>query len=182
MALVGLPRCMVGRLGSSLRVGDPIADAMSLDGDFAFLASSGVWRFRVGRSGSSVDAVLVVVEAVSAVVSGLRRCMVGRLGSSAGGLSVEAVEVVVSPPEEVVSGVWRFMVGRSGSSVGVEAVSEVAGGLESEGSEPRRFMTGRLGSSLGDGVVVLEAEVSGLSVVGGVVWVVGWVAGGLVWS
>jgi hypothetical protein len=68
--------------------------AISLEPLFAFLASSAVWRFRVGRSGSSMAGVEPV---------------------SAGVLPVDVVDAVVSLPEEVLSGVRRFMVGRSGS-------------------------------------------------------------------
>jgi len=153
--------------------------AVSLAELLVFLASSAVWRFRVGRSGSSAaGGVLLVVEPESAVVSGVRRCMVGRLGSSAGVLPVDVVDGAVDPvvvsllPEEVASGVRRFMVGRSGSSAGFELVS--AGvldvvddvpeldGSELDGSEVRRFMVGRSGSALVDVVVVLDVVASGL--------------------
>jgi len=141
---------------------------MSVAAVFAFLASSGVWRFRVGRSGSSAEeGLLEVVEEVSVVVSGLRRCMVGRLGSSAGVLVEVVVDAVVSLPDVVLSGVWRFMVGRSGSSAGAEPVSvgvldAVVDVPDPDGSGLRRFMVGRLGSSLVEGVVVLAGVVSGL--------------------
>ena len=71
-----------------------------------------------------VDA--VVVSPPDAVMSGVRRFMVGRSGSSAGVLPVcvdDGVDaVVVSPLDAVVSGVRRFIVGRSGSSVGFDAL------------------------------------------------------------
>ena len=70
----------------------PITELVSC----ARLASSGVWRFRVGRSGSldGVEVLDVVVGLVSGVeVSEVRRVMVGRSGSSAG--VVEALDVVV---------------------------------------------------------------------------------------
>ncbi len=116
--------------------------AISLEPLFAFLASSAVWRFRVGRSGSSVDGgLLAVVEPVSAVVP------------AAGG---------------VLSGVRRFMVGRSGSSAGVELLLVVGAGsavVLDAVSELRRFMVGRSGS-VDDVLVVLDEVVaSGLFVV-----------------
>jgi hypothetical protein len=130
--------------------------AVSLAEFFVFLASSVVWRFRVGRSGSSAEVLP--------------------------GDGVDAV-LVVSLPEEVVSGVRRFIVGRSGSSACVEVVSvgvleAVVDVPELDESEVRRFMVGRSGSVLVDVVVVLEAVVSGLVVVCGVVWA----GAGLVWS
>jgi hypothetical protein len=72
-----------------------------------------------------VDA--VVVSPPDAVVSGVRRFMVGRSGSSAGVLPVcvdDGVDAVVVSPLDavVVSGVRRFMVGRSGSSAGFDAL------------------------------------------------------------
>ena len=149
---------------------------------FAFFASSGVWRFSVGRSGSSASAgaePLAVVDPVVVVLSGVERFMVGRSGSSAGVLPVCVVEgVVVS--------LRRFIVGRSGSSAGVDVLLVVepvvepvepglAGGVldavvvvpESAVSELRRFMVGRFGSSLVDGLVVpAVVVVSGLVFVG----------------
>jgi hypothetical protein len=102
--------------------------------------------------------------------------MVGRSGSSAEVLPGDGVDavLVVSLPEEVVSGVRRFIVGRSGSSACVEVVSvgvleAVVDVPELDESEVRRFMVGRSGSVLVDVVVVLEAVVSGLVVVCGVV-------------
>ncbi len=144
--------------------------AISFAEFFAFFASSAVWRFRVGRSGSSVEGVLAVVEPVSAGV-----LPVG---------VVDAGVVVVSLPEGALSGVRRFMVGRSGSSAGVEVLlgfEPVAVPVPGSAvvldavSEPRRFMVGRSGSSLVDGLVVLDAVVvSGLFVV--------WLGAGLLGS
>jgi hypothetical protein len=119
----------------------------------------------VGRSGSSaevlpsgvVDAVLVV-SLPEEVVSGVRRFMVGRSGSSAGFelVSVGVLDVVVDVPEDVPE----------------------LDGSELDGSEVRRFMVGRSGSALVDVLVVLDAVVSGLLVDWGAV-----LAGvGFVWS
>src|SRR6267154_904718 len=101
---------------------------MSLAGIFAFLASSALWRFRVGRSGSSAEGGVLAVSAV--VVSGVRRFMVGRSGSSAGVEPVSAgvLDAVVDVPEPDVSEVRRFMVGRSGSPL-VDVVDVVVSGL-----------------------------------------------------
>jgi hypothetical protein len=110
----------------------------------------------VGRSGSSVEVLPVdVVDVVDAVVvlsvpeealSGVRRFIVGRSGSSAGAEPVSAgvPDAVVDLPEPDVS--------------------------EPDVSEPRRFMVGRSGSPLD--VLVVLVVVSGLLVVlsvGGVV-------------
>jgi hypothetical protein len=132
---------------------------------------------------------LSVVDAVS-VLSGVRRFMVGRSGSSAEVLPVDVVDgvdavVVVSVPEEALSGVRRFMVGRSGSSAGAEPVSAgvldaVVDVLEPDVSEVRRFMVGRSGSALVEGLVVLDAVVvSGLLFVVSFVWLVPGLLGSL---
>ena len=109
-----------------------LAPPVSMGEAAAFLASSGVWRFRVGRSGSLSEGsgLLAAVDEESVVVVfEVRRCMVGRSGSSAGvdpvvPLDVDDVVdavVDVSGLEEVL-GVRRCMVGRSGSSAGVVPV------------------------------------------------------------
>ena len=110
----------------------------------------------------------MVVDAVSvgAEVSEVRRCMVGRLGSSACVPVVSVLPVV----EELELSDLRFRVGRSGSSSGVLPVDAVVPALLSvvELSE-RRFIVGRSGSSelvddadveeeVVDGVVVLEVS------------------------
>jgi hypothetical protein len=160
MALVGLPRCRLGRSGSSFRAPVPTTELVS----WARLASSAECRFSVGRSGSSEGVELVVVDAVSVEVevSEVRCCMVGRLGSSAGVLVVSVLPVV----EESELSDLRFMMGRSGSSSGVLPVDAVVPELLSvvELSE-RRFMVGRSGSSeVVDGVGVVEEVVEGVVV------------------
>src|ERR1700744_3601357 len=91
----------------------------------AFFASSGVWRLRVGRSGSSAGAGLLLESVDEGAVVLSRRFMGGRSGSSAGGeeglVCVDDAGVaVLSVPEVAVVLSRRFMVGRSGSSAGVE--------------------------------------------------------------
>jgi hypothetical protein len=140
----------------------PLTDATSVAELFAFLASSAVWRFNVGRSGSSAGAVSVV-EAVSVgALSEVRRFIEGRSGSSAG---VDVLLVVVDEESEgAESGVWRFMVGRSGSSAGVEPASvgvfdAVVDVPEDEESGLRRFIVGRSESALVEVLVVLDVVV-----------------------
>jgi hypothetical protein len=70
---------------------------------------------------------VVVVSLPEEAVSGVRRFMVGRSGSSAGAEPVSAgvLDAVVDVPEPDVSEPRRFMVGRSGSPlVGVLVVLE----------------------------------------------------------
>ena len=100
---------------------------MVVDAVVAVSLLSGVWRFMVGRSGSSAGAFpgwvfdAVVVVSLPEELSGLRRFMVGRSGSSAGVAVVLVVpESGVVPedvPELAASGLRRFMVGRSASSL-----------------------------------------------------------------
>jgi len=136
---------------------------------FAFWASWGVWRFRVGRSGSSEGALPLAVvdvdpESVVVVSLGVRRVMVGRSGSSAGVLPVvvddPVVLVVLVGAVEGSELSWCFMVGRSGSSAGVLPGAVVVPLLAVLSvSEDRRFMVGRSGSSV---VAVLAEVVPGL--------------------
>jgi hypothetical protein len=97
-----------------------------------------------------VDAVVVVVSLPEAVLSGVRRFMVGRSGSSAG-VDVVVVELVAEP--------WSGVVPDA-----VVVVPELS----------RRFMVGRSGSLLVGVLDVLDAVVaSGLFVVwvaGGLLW------------
>ena len=98
MALVGLPRCRLGRSGSSFKEPVPVTLSVLFR---VFLASSGVWRLRVGRSGSFDEggspAVVDPVDPLSVVVvsPGVRRVMVGRSGSSVGVLPVVVVVPVL---------------------------------------------------------------------------------------
>lgn len=112
---------------------------------------------------------------MSVVVSPLpeddeERFMVGRSGSSAEALPDWVVEAVVEV--SLLSGLRRFMVGRSVSSAGVDVVLVVVPDDVPElvVSGLRRFMVGRSASSLVAGLAVPDAVVSGLPVVGVVVW------------
>jgi hypothetical protein len=137
---------------------------------FAFWASWGVWRFSVGRSGSSDGALpLAVVDPESVVVVSLegRRVMVGRSGSSAGVVPAVVDDPVLLVVLVVLVGVveeselsWCFMVGRSGSSAGALPAVVVPLLVVLSVSEARRFMVGRSGSSV---VAVLVAVVSGFA-------------------
>ena len=112
-------------------------------------SSAGVLPVCVG------DAAVVVVSPPEAVLSELRRFIVGRSGSSAGVVVLLVVEPFVEPASA----------GALGAVVEVPELS-------------RRFMVGRSESSLVDGLVVLAVVVvSGLLLVWAVVGVVVWVSG-----
>jgi hypothetical protein len=121
---------------------------------------------------------------------GVRRCIEGRSGSSAGLVPVwvDAVVVVESAPGAL-SEERRFIVGLSGSSGGSDVPPFVDPELADVVDEPDedeelslRFIVGRSDSSLEAWLAVPDAVASGFPLDGLFVWPPGWVAPGLPWS